>query len=294
MEDLFYSFATTNPGALVLHNYPEPAARVLPCGRHHRRRHDRHPPGPRAGPWRPGLQPIPAPGSALPAADPLRRFRTTTKPSSPTCGGSTATRNRSISWSASSSGEAARSFAISETAFRVFILMASRRLKSDRFLAADYRPEVYTKEGLRWIEYNTLSSVLRRHYPTLGPALRDVENVFKPWDTTTNRRTTRWRWRRRFWNTLTSFKFVTAKPLRVPVPKDRTPVIPVPFTRKFRTYPSPASSSPTASRRTKSTDSSSRSSDSRSGSPERSRSPGPDSHPSTRIPRRRWPRHTRR
>jgi hypothetical protein len=35
-------------------------------------------------------------------------------------------------------------FAFSDTAFRVFVLMASRRLKSDRFFTYDYRPEVYT------------------------------------------------------------------------------------------------------------------------------------------------------
>jgi hypothetical protein len=33
-------------------------------------------------------------------------------------------------------------FAFSDTAFRVFILMASRRLQSDRFFTADYRPEI--------------------------------------------------------------------------------------------------------------------------------------------------------
>ena len=37
----------------------------------------------------------------------------------------------------------------SDTAFRIFLLMASRRLKSDRFLSKDYRPEVYTKAGDR-------------------------------------------------------------------------------------------------------------------------------------------------
>ena len=30
----------------------------------------------------------------------------------------------------------------SDTAFRIFLLMASRRLKSDRFLSEDYRPEI--------------------------------------------------------------------------------------------------------------------------------------------------------
>ena len=40
----------------------------------------------------------------------------------------------------------------SDTAFRIFLLMASRRLKSDRFLSQDYRPEIYTKQGIDWVE----------------------------------------------------------------------------------------------------------------------------------------------
>ncbi len=57
-------------------------------------------------------------------------------------------------------------FAFSDTAFRVFILMASRRLDCDRFFTYDYREKQYTKEGLAWIEENTLSSVLARHHPS--------------------------------------------------------------------------------------------------------------------------------
>jgi hypothetical protein len=72
-------------------------------------------------------------------------------------------------------------FGFSETAFRIFILMASRRLKSDRFFTVDYRPEVYTKEGLRWVEENTMSTVLLRHYPGLSNALKGVDNPFGPW-----------------------------------------------------------------------------------------------------------------
>ena len=36
-------------------------------------------------------------------------------------------------------------FGFSETAFRIFVLMASRRLKSDRFFTDDYRAEMYTR-----------------------------------------------------------------------------------------------------------------------------------------------------
>jgi hypothetical protein len=72
-------------------------------------------------------------------------------------------------------------FGFSDTAFRVFILMASRRLKSDRFLSKDYTPEMYTRPGLEWVEETSMLDVLRRHVPALKPALEGVENAFKPW-----------------------------------------------------------------------------------------------------------------
>jgi hypothetical protein len=74
-----------------------------------------------------------------------------------------------------------KGFAFSDTAFRVFILMATRRLKSDRFFTVDYRPEIYTPVGMRWVEKETLASVLVRHYQELEPALEGVDNAFKPW-----------------------------------------------------------------------------------------------------------------
>lgn len=72
-------------------------------------------------------------------------------------------------------------FGFSDTAFRVFILMASRRLKSDRFLSQDYRAEIYTQFGIDWIYRNNLRTVLQRHYPQLAPALVGVKNGFAPW-----------------------------------------------------------------------------------------------------------------
>jgi hypothetical protein len=74
-----------------------------------------------------------------------------------------------------------KNFGFSETAFRIFVLMASRRLKSDRFFTDDYRPEIYTQLGLDWIENNSMLTVLLRHYPSLAPALVGVTNAFKPW-----------------------------------------------------------------------------------------------------------------
>jgi hypothetical protein len=72
-------------------------------------------------------------------------------------------------------------FAFSDTAFRIFILMASRRLNSDRFFTTDYTPAVYTQAGLDWVSDNSMTSVLLRHYPQLRPALGRVPNAFTPW-----------------------------------------------------------------------------------------------------------------
>jgi hypothetical protein len=72
-------------------------------------------------------------------------------------------------------------FGFGDTAFRIFILMASRRLKSDRFFTTDFRPEVYTPEGMAWIDDNDMTSMLVRHCPDLAPVLRGVENAFAPW-----------------------------------------------------------------------------------------------------------------
>ena len=75
-----------------------------------------------------------------------------------------------------------KGFGFSDTAFRVFILMASRRLKSDRFFTEDYRPEIYTEFGMDWVANNGMKSVLLRHYPQLGPAFEGVANAFAPWN----------------------------------------------------------------------------------------------------------------
>ena len=72
-------------------------------------------------------------------------------------------------------------FGFSETAFRIFILMASRRLKSDRFFTDDYRAELYSEFGLDYIKQSTMLSLLKRHYPAITPALEGVDNAFHPW-----------------------------------------------------------------------------------------------------------------
>ena len=72
-------------------------------------------------------------------------------------------------------------FGFSDTAFRVFILMASRRLKSDRFFTTDFTPEVYTQTGIDWVNNTKMKDVILRHYPELEPALDGLPNAFLPW-----------------------------------------------------------------------------------------------------------------
>ncbi len=79
-------------------------------------------------------------------------------------------------------------FGFSETAFRIFVLMASRRLKSDPAFTDLYGPRHYTREGIRWIEGRTMQDVIAEHLPTLRPLMADVGNAFEPWDRPGNRR----------------------------------------------------------------------------------------------------------
>ncbi len=120
-------------------------------------------------------------------------------------------------------------FAFSDTAFRVFALMASRRLKSDRFYTYDYRPEVYTAEGMKWIDETSMSQVLLRHYPELRPALEGISNAFFPWTVSSvdtpkqsapMKRSIGWRLRRSFWNHFATFKYHHQDPTVIPLPTD--------------------------------------------------------------------------
>jgi hypothetical protein len=72
-------------------------------------------------------------------------------------------------------------FGFSDTAFRIFILMASRRLKSDRFFTDDFRPEVYTPFGMDWVNNETMASMLERHFPVLRGKVPAGRAVFAPW-----------------------------------------------------------------------------------------------------------------
>ncbi|KAJ3333411.1 hypothetical protein HDU76_008435 [Blyttiomyces sp. JEL0837] len=76
-------------------------------------------------------------------------------------------------------------FAFSETTFRLFLLVASRRLFGDRLFAEDYGPTVYTPEGIDIINKANFSTVLATSFPELAPTLKYVANPFLKWNDAT-------------------------------------------------------------------------------------------------------------
>jgi hypothetical protein len=82
-----------------------------------------------------------------------------------------------------SEGHRPDGFGFGETLFQIFIMNASLRLLADRFFTTDYRAEVYTPEGLAWIDTTRFKDVLLRHLPELATSgLANVSNAFEPWD----------------------------------------------------------------------------------------------------------------
>ncbi|KAI3520790.1 hypothetical protein L1887_10242 [Cichorium endivia] len=78
-----------------------------------------------------------------------------------------------------------KGFAISETAFIIFVIMASRRLESDRFFTSDFNEDVYTKKGLEWVNTTeSLKDVLDRHYPEMTGRWMNSASAFTVWDAT--------------------------------------------------------------------------------------------------------------
>lgn len=76
-----------------------------------------------------------------------------------------------------------KGFAISETAFFIFLIMASRRLEADRFFTSYYNEETYTKKGLEWVDTTeSLKDVLDRHYPEMSEKWMNSNSAFSVWD----------------------------------------------------------------------------------------------------------------
>lgn len=77
-------------------------------------------------------------------------------------------------------GKVQPSFALSETSFIIFLLMASRRLDADPFLNELYNEDIYTKFGLKHVKKTKqLVELLDRHYPDLAEAFKDKNGNFK-------------------------------------------------------------------------------------------------------------------
>lgn len=72
-------------------------------------------------------------------------------------------------------------FGFGETSFQIFILNASRRLLADRFFTENYNAETYTQEGLDWVARETMTSLIRHHFPGVSSKLKAGENAFTPW-----------------------------------------------------------------------------------------------------------------
>ncbi|KAG5129548.1 hypothetical protein JHK84_035945 [Glycine max] len=80
-----------------------------------------------------------------------------------------------------------KGFAISETAFVIFLLMATRRLKADRFFTSNFNEETYTKKGLEWVNTTeSLKDVIDRHYPEMTHKWLNSSSAFSVWDSPPN------------------------------------------------------------------------------------------------------------
>ncbi|MCB5166925.1 peroxidase [Streptomyces bambusae] len=178
--DLLYSFGTAHPGALVLHNHPDALRNLARLTGEHVDLgtvdilRDRERGIPRYNSYRRMLRKRPVASfeeltGGHPADTPLLEELYEGR------------LDRVDTLVGNLAEPRPAGFGFSDSLFRIFILMASRRLKSDRFFTTDYRPEIYTAEGLRWVDRNSMVSVLLRHHPELAPALDGVTNAFAPW-----------------------------------------------------------------------------------------------------------------
>ncbi|MCX5193037.1 peroxidase [Streptomyces sp. NBC_00249] len=179
-SDLLYTFGIANPGALVLHNHPDALRNLARLSGEHIDLgtvdilRDRERGIPRYNAYRQMLRKRPVTSfeeltGGHPGDTPLLRELYDGR------------LDRVDTLVGNLAEPRPAGFGFSDTLFRIFVLMASRRIKSDRFFTNDYRPEIYTAEGMRWIDRNSMVTVLLRHHPELAPALAGVTNAFAPW-----------------------------------------------------------------------------------------------------------------
>ncbi|XP_030521895.2 alpha-dioxygenase 2-like isoform X2 [Rhodamnia argentea] len=79
--------------------------------------------------------------------------------------------------------EKIKGFAISETAFFIFLMVASRRLEADRFFTTNFNARTYTEKGLEWVNTTeTLKDVIDRHFPDMTRKYMRSSSAFAVWD----------------------------------------------------------------------------------------------------------------
>jgi hypothetical protein len=187
MSDLFYSFGNQHPGALVLNNFPRfmqelsvPGKAFLDMGTVDIVR-ARERGVPRYNEFRRqlGLTEIQSFDDLTDDANVLAELRSV-------YGGNpdkVEDLDLLIGTLAEAKDRRPTGFGFGETVFQIFIVSASRRLQADRFYTDDYNADVYTPEGLRWIDQTDLKTVILRHYPELADTgLANIKNAFEPWD----------------------------------------------------------------------------------------------------------------
>ncbi len=185
MTDLFFSFGNQHPGQLVLNNFPRfmqelsiPGNPVLDMGAIDiLRAHERGVPRYNEFRRQLGLNPIRSFGDLTDDVDTVTSLTEVYGDN---------VENLDLLVGTLAETQRPTNFGFGETMFQIFILNASRRLQADRFYTDDYRPEVYTEEGMQWVDDASLKVVILRHFPELASSgLGNVTNAFEPWDTDT-------------------------------------------------------------------------------------------------------------
>jgi hypothetical protein len=185
LADLFYSFGSRHPGALVLNNYPKfmqqlsmPGNPLLDLGAADILR-ARERGVPRYNEFRRQLllKPIRTFNDLTDDTEQLQKLEEVYR-------GDVEALDLLIGTLAEQSpSRRPTGFGFGETLFQIFILNATRRLQADRFYTTCYNAETYTKEGLDWVDDTDLKTVLLRHYPELAKTgLANIKNAFEPWD----------------------------------------------------------------------------------------------------------------
>lgn len=186
LADLFYSFGNQHPGALVLNNYPRfmqelsiPGNPFFDMGTVDIVR-ARERGVPRYNEFRRqlGLNAIRIFEDLTDSAEDVRKLKQVYGPDPADV------EKLDLLVGTLAEGHRPTGFGFGETMFSIFLLNATRRLQADRFFTDCYNEDVYTPEGMRWIDDVDFKTVMLRHYPELASTgLANIRNGFEPWDT---------------------------------------------------------------------------------------------------------------